>query len=148
MKQLKKAVLTMQLAIVLLVSMTSKCEAQQDTMKEKAVKAYYAGYETHDWNSVAGQLADGFTFTSPAGDDHISLEKYKEKCWVTNQFVKKVEYVKMVEKSDDLILLVQIFTTDSKVVRNIDVFTFNSTGKIKSHECFFGSGAGFPGNTK
>jgi len=26
-----------------------------------------------DWNIVASQFADDFTFTSPAGDDHISL---------------------------------------------------------------------------
>jgi hypothetical protein len=52
----------------------------------------------------------------------------------------------MVENGDDLILLVQLITVDDKVVRNVDVFSFSSTGKIKSIEVFFGAGSKFPGN--
>jgi hypothetical protein len=32
-------------------------------------------------------------------------------------------------------------------VRNTEYYTFNN-GKIKSIECFFGPGAGYPGSTK
>jgi len=118
----------------------------QITKKENVVKAYYSGYEKHDWNTVAAQFADGFTFTSPNNDDHISIEKFKEKCWDTNKFVKKVSYIKMTETGNDLFLLVEILTTDNKVVRNVDFFSFSSTGKIKSIEVFFGAGSKYPGN--
>ncbi len=37
----------------------------QGTEKEKVVKAYYSGFERKDWNAVADQFAEGFTFTSP-----------------------------------------------------------------------------------
>jgi SnoaL-like domain len=119
----------------------------QSTEKEKIVKAYYSGFEKHDWNTVAAQFADGFTFTSPNKDDHISIEKFKEKCWGTNRFFKKVNFIKMAESGNDLFLLVEIITTENKVVRNVDVYNFNA-GKIKSIETFFGAGSKYPGNTK
>jgi hypothetical protein len=118
----------------------------QTTEKEKVVMAYYSGFEKKDWNAVSAQFADGFTFTSPNNDDHISVDKFKEKCFGTAKFVKKVNYIKMVENADDLMLLVQITTTDDNVVRNVDVFNFSSTGKIKSIEVFFGAGTKYPGN--
>jgi hypothetical protein len=121
----------------------------QDTLKEKAVKAYYNGFVTKDWNMVVSQLADGFTFTSPAPDnDHIPVDKFKEECWGTSKFTKSVSFIKMFEKGDELVLLVEIKTTDDKTVRNIDVYDFTSAGKIKAVEVFFGAGIGFPGNTK
>ena len=130
---------------LLLICMAASSDAQS-TEKEKVVKAYYSGFERKDWNAVASQFADGFTFTSPNNDDHISVDKFKEKCWGTAQFIKKVNYIKMVESGDDLMLLVQIITVDDKVVRNVDVFSFSSTGKIKSIEVFFGVGSKYPGN--
>lgn len=119
----------------------------QSTEKGKAVKAYYSGYEKHDWNTVVAQFAKDFTFTSPNNDDHISVEKFKEKCWPTNSFCKKVNFIKMIESGNDLFLLVEIITTDNKVVRNVDLYKF-SAGKIKSIEVFFGPGSKYPGNTE
>jgi len=118
----------------------------QSAEKIKAVKAYYAGFEKKDWNAVAAQFADDFTFTSPNNDDHISIEKFKEKCWPTNQYFKTVDFIKLLEKGNDLMLLVQINTTDGKIVRNVDVYSFNQAGKIKSIEVFFGAGGKYPGN--
>ena len=88
---------------------------QKTEKKEKVVMAYYSGFERNDWNAVAAQFADGFTFTSPNNDDHISVDKFKEKCWATAKFFKKVNYIKMVENTDDLMLLVQIITTDGNI---------------------------------
>lgn len=136
--------LTISLVLICLVAGSNA----QNTAKEKAVRFYYKGFETHDWNTVAGQFADGFTFTSPNDDDHISVEKFKEKCWPTNAFFKKVKLIKMTGSGNVLFLLVEIFTTDNKVVRNVDLFNFTSAGKIKSIETFFGAGSKYPGNAK
>ena len=130
---------------VLLIGMAVRICAQ-GSEKEKVVEAYYSGFEKHNWDSVAAQLANGFTFTSPNNDDHITVEKFKAKCWGTNKFFRKVNYIKMMESGDDLFLLVEIITTDNKIIRNIDDFTFNNTGKIKSIEVFFGAGSKYPGN--
>ena len=135
------------ITFTLFICMAGNMHAQ-GTAKEKAVRAYYSGFEKKDWNEVAARLARDFTFTSPNNDDHLPLEKFKEKCWGTAEFVKKVSYIKMVEKGEDLMLLVQINTADGSIVRNIDVFTFNKTGKIKSIEVFFGAGSKYPGSTK
>ena len=134
------------LVITILVICMAVSGNAQSTEKEKVVKAYYSGFEKKDWNTVAAQFADGFTFTSPNDDDHISVDKFKEKCWGTAKFIKKVDYIKMAENGDDLMLLVQIITVDDKVVRNVDVYSFSSTGKIKSIEVFFGAGSKYPGN--
>jgi hypothetical protein len=134
------------LMICLLLICKAASSDAQSTEKEKVVKAYYSGFEKKDWNAVTAQFADGFTFTSPNNDDHITIDKFKEKCWGTAEFIKKVNYIKMLEKGDDLMLLVQITTVDDKVIRNVDIFNFSSTGKIKSIEVFFGAGSKYPGN--
>lgn len=146
--KLKRNVITALLMLAAIVCVNFKSYAQ-DTEKEKAVKAYYGGFVNKDWNAVVSQFADGFTFTSPASDnDHIPVEKFKESCWGTSKFTKSVEFIKWFVSGDELALLVQITTTDNKIVRNMDVYDFNSAGKIKAIEVFFGPGIGFPGNTK
>jgi hypothetical protein len=114
---------------------------------EKLIRTYLMGYEKKDWNMVAGQFADGFTFTSPAGDDRISIAAYKEKCFPTSQFVKKVEFSKIIAQDSCAFAIYNITTTDNKLIRNTEYYTF-SNGKIKSIECFFGPGVGYPGSTK
>ena len=119
----------------------------QETQQERAVKVYYTGFEKHDWNMAASGFAKDFTFTSANNDNHIPLTKFKEKCWPTNRFFKKVNFVKMTESGNALFLLVEITTTDDKVVRNVDLFHFNA-GKITAIETFFGRGESYPGNAK
>jgi hypothetical protein len=135
------------ITLTLLICMAvANCFAQ-GINKVNMVKAYYSGFEKHDWSLIAGQLASNFTFTSPNNDDHISLVKFKEKCWPTNKFFKKVNFIKMAENGDKLFLLVEITTSGNTIVRNVDYFSF-SGGKISSIETYFGPGDWFPGNKK
>jgi hypothetical protein len=113
---------------------------------EDRIKNYLGGYEMKDWNMTSSQLAEGFNFTSPAGDNHITLEQYKEKCWPTNKFFKKIEFSKILVDGNTAFAIYDITTTDNKVVHNVEYYTF-SNGKIKSVECFFGAGLGYPGNS-
>src|SRR6201985_3812302 len=115
----------------------------------KIIRTYFSGYEKKDWSIVSSQLADGFTFTSPAPDDHIPLSQYKARCWPQSQFIKKVEFVKIVQDGNSAFAIYNLITTDNKHLRNTEYYTFNSDGKIKSIECFFGgSGAGYPTNAR
>jgi hypothetical protein len=114
---------------------------------DKIIRDYFLGYEKKDWNMVARQLTDDFTFTSPNHDDHISLAVYKERCWGTSQFFKKIEFSKIIVQGNCAFATYNITTTDNKTIRNTEYYTFNN-GKIKSIECFFGPGAGYPGSTK
>ena len=121
---------------------------KQMPVHEKIIKTYFGGWEKKDWNQVASQLAEGFTFTSPAPDDHISTEKFKAKCWVQAEHIKKFEFVKIIGNANEAFAIMHVITTDDKVIRNVEYFNFIN-GKIKSIEVFFGgTGAGFPTNAK
>jgi len=114
----------------------------------KVIKTYFSGYEKKDWSITSSQLADGFTFTSPAPDDHIPLAVYKEKCWPQSKFIKKFDLISVVQEGNHAFVLYNCTTTDGKVIRNAEYYTF-SNGKIKTIECFFGgSGAGYPTNAR
>jgi hypothetical protein len=111
---------------------------------EKIVKTYFSGYEKKDWNITASQLADGFTFSSPAGDDHIPIAVYKEKCFPNCKFFQKFNFLKTMVDGNTALIIYEITTTNNKIIRNAEYWAF-SNGKIKSIECFFGgSGAGYP----
>ena len=148
MEQLKQIVRLRPLVFTLLACIAVTNTYAQDNQKQKAVKAYYASYESKDWNKLSGILAGDFTFTSPNGENNISLEAYHIRCWPTSQMTKKVALLNMMEKGNQLFLLVEITNTEGKVARNVDLFTFDASGKIKSHQCFFGPGIGYPHSTK
>jgi hypothetical protein len=115
---------------------------------DKIIRTYFSGYVKKDWSIVASQLADGFTFTSPSPDDHIPLATYKARCWGQSKFFKKIEFSKIIVDGNSAFATYNITTTDNKVIRNTEYYTF-SNGKIKSIECFFGgTGAGYPTNAK
>jgi len=112
---------------------------------EKLIKTYLTGFEKKDWNMTASAFAPNFTFTSPAGDNHINLIQYKEKCWGTSRFFKKVSFPKIMINGNTAFAIYDITTTENKIVHNVEYYTF-SNGKIESIECFFGAGTGYPGN--
>ena len=133
------------LLVLLLLGMTAAGNAQNAA---KIIKTYFSGYIKKDWSITSSQLADGFTFTSPTPDDHIPLDLYKQRCWPQSKFIKKIDFIAIVQEGSHAFALYDGTTTDNKVIRNAEYYTF-SNGKIKSIECFFGgSGAGYPSNAK
>src|SRR5689334_15036052 len=48
---------------------------------EETIRKYYAAWEIKDWHPMDVLLADNFTFTSAAKDDHISKSTFKTRCW-------------------------------------------------------------------
>jgi hypothetical protein len=133
--------------ILLLILLCSIAMGAQSQSLEKVIKTWVSGYEKKDWILASSQLADGFTFTSPAGDARISLAEFKEKCWPTSEFVNKVDLKKISADGSTAFVMYDIYTTDNKLVHNVEYYTF-SNGKIKSIECFFGAGTNYPGSGK
>ena len=133
--------------ILLAIVLCSIAVAGKAQNAAKIIRTYFSGYEKKDWSITSSQLADGFTFTSPAPDDHIPLAVYKQRCWPQSKFIKKIDFITIVQDGDHAFALYSGITTDNKVIRNTEYYTF-SKGKIKSIECFFGSSAGYPGKTK
>jgi hypothetical protein len=118
--------------------------AKQDA--EKIVNTYYSGYMKKDWNVTVSTLADGFTFSSPAGDDHIPVLVYQHKCFPNSALFQKFNLVKIMVDGNNAMIIYEITTTNNKVIRNVEYWSF-SNGKVKSIECFFGgTGVGYPAN--
>jgi hypothetical protein len=114
------------------------------SVNEKIIKNYFRGWVGKDWNAVAGNLAVGFTFTSAAPDDHIPIDKFKEKCWVQAEHIDHFEFPRFISNGNETFAIVHVITKDNRTIRNIEYFTFEK-GKIKSIEVFFGgNGEGFP----
>jgi len=90
-------------------------------------------------------LADGFTFTSPAGDNHINLKQYKERCWPNAINTRKFDLEKVIVAGDDAFVTYNGWTNDGRLFRNTERFKLRD-GKIIENECFFGTGVSFPNN--
>lgn len=135
-------------AIILMLVATSFAASGQDSKKAKTIKDYFSGWEKKDWSIVSRNLANGFTFTSPAPDDHIDAVKFKDKCWVQAVHIRTFDFPAIAETGNQAFAIVHVVTMDGRVIRNIELFTFEGD-KIKSIEVFFGgNGQGFPTNVK
>src|SRR5438874_1841509 len=55
----------------------------QNLTNEEIIRKWYAAWEKKDLGTFNILLADNFTFTSAAGDDHISKSTFKAQCWDT-----------------------------------------------------------------
>ena len=131
---------------ILATAMLCRGQENSDPTHEKIIKGYFAGWVKKDWQTVASQLAEGFTFTSAAPDDHITIEKFKEKCWPQADHIERFEFPRIVSNGSEAFAIVHVITKDNKVIRNVEYFHFEN-GKIKSIEVFFGgNGKGFPSN--
>jgi|ERR1700722_508459 len=117
----------------------------QNALNEKVVKAFFTAFEKKNWNSLQQIFADGFTFSSPL-DDHISVKKFKERCWPNAYKIKRFDVDKVVINGDDVVVITNGWTTTGKLFRNCDHFKLKD-GKITSDECFFGPGINYPNNS-
>lgn len=115
-----------------------------DSAAVRTIKGYFRGWEKKDWEMVARHLAADFTFTSPAPDDHLPTEKFRAKCWNQAAHIAHFEFPEIAGDEQHVFAIVQVITTDNRVIRNVEYYTFRD-GKIRAIEVFFGgSGAGFP----
>jgi ketosteroid isomerase-like protein len=120
-------------AIGLMLLSCSRPSTAKEAEDRRMIRDYYAAYETKDWNLMVPILADGFTFTSPAGDDHIDLKTYKERCWPNSANTKKFELEKMVVDGDDAYVTYNGWTNSGALFRNTERFKF-AGGKITENE--------------
>lgn len=133
---------------IMMCSHTSFAQTPQDIARnEKVVRQYYAAYEKKDWHMLELILADGFTFTSPAGDDHINVKLYKERCWPNSINTKKFDLEYVIVNGDVAFVCYNGWTNDGKLFRNTERFKLKN-GKIEENECFFGTGVNFPNSGK
>src|SRR6201981_1277269 len=55
----------------------------KNLMSEELILKWYAAWKDKDFATFNNMLADNFTFSSAAGDDHIGKSTFKTQCWDT-----------------------------------------------------------------
>jgi len=111
---------------------------------DKTIRKWYAAWEQKDWHPVDILLADDFTFTSAAGDDHISKSAFKEQCWKTQiNFIGQFDLERITTGTDDAFVKYLCHTKNGKSFRNVEYLRIKD-GKLQSIECYFGEQSSFP----
>jgi ketosteroid isomerase-like protein len=108
------------------------------------VRKWYAAWEQKEWASVDSLATDDFTFSSAAGDDHISKTAFKAQCWDTQTaFIDRFELESVLENGDEAFVKYTCRTKSGKSFRNVEHFRFRD-GKVAALECYFGEQSSFP----
>ena len=117
---------------------------KQDLTNEEIIRKWYAAWEKKDLGTFDILLADNFTFTSAAGDDHISKSTFKTRCWETQvDFIGHFDLERVTTGPEDAFVKYLCHTKDGKSFRNVEYLRIKS-GKLQSIECYFGAQSSFP----
>jgi ketosteroid isomerase-like protein len=116
----------------------------QDLMNEEIIRKWYAAWEKKDLGTFDILLADNFTFTSAAGDDHISKSTFKTQCWDTQvDFIGHFDLERIATGAEDAFVKYLCHTKNGKSFRNVEYLRIKN-GKLESIECYFGAQSTFP----
>jgi ketosteroid isomerase-like protein len=111
---------------------------------QETVRSWYAAWDKKDWSAADAVTADDFTFSSAAGDDHISKAKFKTQCWDTqNGLIDRFELESVVDNGSEVFVKYVCWTKKGAKFRNVERFTFKGE-KIGGLECYFGDVTGYP----
>lgn len=114
------------------------------TTHEALLRKWYAGWEKPDWAPLDAMLTDDFTFTSAAGDDHISKSMFKKQCWQTQiGFIQRFELEQVFGSGDEALVKYLCHTKNGKSFRNVEYVRVRDD-KIAAIECYFGEQSSFP----
>ncbi len=111
---------------------------------EEIIRKWYAAWEKKDLGTFNILLADNFTFTSAAGDDHISKSTFKTQCWDTQvEFIGHFDLERITTGANDAFVKYLCHTKNGKTFRNVEYLRIKN-GKLESIECYFGAQSSFP----
>ena len=135
-------------ALVGAVSLPGRANAsalgRQNSANEELVRKWYAAWEKRDWGPLDSLLADNFTFTSAAGDDHISKSAFKAQCWETQKdFIERFDLLRVYGSGNEAFVLYVCHTPNGRTFRNVEYLRLRG-GKLEAIECYFGAQSSFP----
>jgi hypothetical protein len=128
------------------VTASARAGAGQSTTAEEIVRKWYKTWEVEkkDWGPFDVLLADDFTFSSAAGDDHISKSAFKTNCWDTQiNFIGQFDLERVVASGNEAFAKYLCHTKNGKSFRNVEYFRLKD-GKVEAIECYFGGKNTFP----
>lgn len=116
----------------------------EQSSNEEVIRKWYAGWEKKDWGPLDRLLADDFTFSSAAGDDHISKSTFKTRCWESQiDFIAHFDLERITTGKNDAFVKYLCHTKNGKSFRNVEYIRIRN-GQLESIECYFGSQSSFP----
>lgn len=128
----------------LLATATARAGTEQRATNEELVRKWYKVWETKDVAQLEAMQAGNFTFTSPAGDDHISASAFRKNCWDTQiAFIDRFDVERVFGSGNELFVKYLCHTKNGKSFRNVEYFRLND-GKVEALECYFGGASTFP----
>jgi ketosteroid isomerase-like protein len=135
-------------ALAAAVSVPQTASANADTglspKGDATIRKWYAAWEKRDWHPVDILLADDFTFTSAAGDDHISKSAFKAQCWETQiDFIERFDLQRVFGSGNEAFVLYVCRTRNGKAFRNVEYIRLRDD-KLEAIECYFGAQSSFP----
>jgi hypothetical protein len=93
-------------------------------------------------------MADDFTFSSAAGDDHINKSTYRAQCWESQKGrIERFDLELVSVTGDEAFVKGSCRTKKGKTFRNVEYFRFKDH-KVEAVECYFGDAtSGYPSAT-
>jgi ketosteroid isomerase-like protein len=111
---------------------------------EAIIRKHYNAWVQKDWHTEDMLLADDFTFSSAAGDDHISKSVFRTRCWDNNaKDIKRFDLLRIFGGADEAFVKYNCVTMDNKSFQNVEYIQL-ANGKLKNLECYFGAPSNFP----
>jgi ketosteroid isomerase-like protein len=115
-----------------------------DPESDKVIRRWYAAWEKRDWHPIDILLTDDFTFSSAAGDDHISKSAFKEQCWATQRdFIARFDLQRVFGSGNEALVMYICHTTNGKTLRNVEYLRLRDD-KVEAIECYFGAPSSYP----
>lgn len=128
----------------LLVTASARAGTERSETNEEVVRKWYGALEQNDFGQFTALQAENFTFTSAAGDDHISASTFKTKCWDTQiNFIERFDLERVIGSGNDMFVKYLCHTKNGKSFRNVEYFRLRD-GKVEALECYFGGKSTFP----
>jgi ketosteroid isomerase-like protein len=116
----------------------------QNLTNEEIIRKWYAAWVNKDLDTFNLLLSDNFTFSSAAGDDHISKSTFKAQCWDTQaEFIEQSDLERITTGAEDAFVKYLCHTKNGKSFRNVEYLRIKN-GKLESIECYFGAQSNFP----
>ena len=111
---------------------------------DETIRKWYAAWDQKDWHPVDILLADDFTFSSAAGDDHISKSAFKAQCWQTQiNFIERFDLQRVFGSGNEAFAMYVCRTKNGKTFRNVQYFWLKDD-RVEAIECYFGAQSSFP----
>jgi ketosteroid isomerase-like protein len=127
----------------LVVTASARAETDSSKATEEIVRKWYRVWVEKDEAQFEGLMADNFTFSSAAGDDHISRTTFKTQCWDTQaKLIERTDLERVMTSGNEAFVKYLVHTTNGKSFRNVEYLRVRD-GKLETLECYFG-GAGYP----